>query len=82
LGSKIKGHFADGHALWTIPVFGEQRRLYKETQLAYMINSRNKPNNHPIYVVDIDLGSSIFYNDLHFEEEDQNNIKLIEKENE
>ena len=46
-----------------------------------MVSSRDNPHNHPIYVVDIDLGSSIFYNDLHFEEEDQNNIKLLETEN-
>ena len=47
-----------------------------------MVSNRDKFNKDPIYVVDIHLGSSIFYNDLHFEEEDQNNIKLLEKENE
>ena len=44
-----------------------------------MVSSRDNPNNHPIYAIDTDLGSPIFYNDLHFEEENQNNIKLIEK---
>jgi hypothetical protein len=44
----------------TIPVFGgEHRRLYREAQLAYIISDEGNPTNHPIYVVDIDLGSSI-----------------------
>ena len=63
----------------TILVFGEERGLYRETWSAYMVSSRDNPNNHPIYAIDTDLGSPIFYNDLHFEEENQNNIKLIEK---
>jgi hypothetical protein len=47
----------------TIPVFGgEHRRLYRESQLAYIISDEQNPTNHPIYVVDIDLGSSV----LHF----------------
>jgi hypothetical protein len=40
-----------------IPVFGgEQRRLYREAQLAYIISDEANPINHPIFVVDIDLG--------------------------
>ena len=34
----------------TISVFGEQRRLYRESRLAYMVSSKDKPNNHQIYV--------------------------------
>jgi hypothetical protein len=46
----------------TIPVFGgEHRRLYREAQLAYIISDEGNPTNHPIYVVDIDLGSSILH---------------------
>jgi hypothetical protein len=44
----------------TIPVFGgEHRRLYREAQLAYIISDEANPTNHPIYVVDTDLGSSL-----------------------
>jgi hypothetical protein len=44
----------------TIPVFGgEHRRLYREAQLAYIINNEANPTNHPIFAVDIDLGSII-----------------------
>ena len=42
----------------TIPFFGgEQRRLYREVQLAYLVSDSNNPANHPIYVVEEDLGS-------------------------
>jgi len=46
----------------TILVFGVQRRLYKENGLKYIISSKECLENHPIYVVDIDLGSTIFLN--------------------
>ena len=47
----------------TIPIFGEQRRLYRENILAYMINNRENPENHPIYSVDTDMGSSMLFNE-------------------
>jgi hypothetical protein len=53
-----------------------------EVLLKYMVSSKGKTNNHPIYSVDIEVGSSIFYNDLCFEEEDPNVLKLPEKEDE
>jgi hypothetical protein len=44
----------------TIPVFGgEHRRLYREAQLAYIINDEANPTNHPIFALDTDLGSSL-----------------------
>jgi ribonuclease HI len=44
----------------TIPVFGgEQRRLYREAQLAYIISDEANPTNHPIFAVDTDLGTSM-----------------------
>ena len=46
----------------TIPVFGgEFRRLYRETQMAYIISDQHNPSNHPIYVEENELGSSILY---------------------
>jgi ribonuclease HI len=48
----------------TIPIFGgEFRRLYREAQLAYIISDNDHSINHPIYAVDVDLGSSIFHID-------------------
>ena len=51
----------------TIPIFYKQRRLYRENQLAYMINNRENPKNHPIYFVDIDMVSSMLFNDVCFQ---------------
>jgi ribonuclease HI len=64
----------------TIPVFGQEMRLYKEVLLNYMVSNKRKPNNHPIYSIDIEVGSSIFYNDLCFEEEDPKTVELPVKD--
>src|ERR1700722_20066023 len=46
----------------TIPVFGgEHRRLYREAQLAYIVNDEADPTNHPIFALDIDLGSNFLH---------------------
>ena len=41
----------------TIPIFGEHKKLYREKRLSYVVSSQNKPENHPIYEVDTELGS-------------------------
>ena len=42
----------------TIPIFGgEQRRLYREVQMAYLVSDSGNPANHPIYAVEECLGS-------------------------
>jgi len=44
----------------TIPVLGgEHRRLYRESQLAYIISNKADPTNHLIFSLDVDLGSSL-----------------------
>jgi ribonuclease HI len=44
----------------TILVFGgENRKLYRESQLAYIINDEADPTNHPIFSFDTDFGSSL-----------------------
>jgi hypothetical protein len=44
----------------TILVFGgENRRLYKEAQLAYIVSDKEDPTNHPIFSLDTDLGSNL-----------------------
>ena len=40
----------------TIHVFGEKRILYRETRMDYMVRSKDKPENFPIYVVETELG--------------------------
>ena len=68
--AKLKGTMQMDMSYATIPVFGVQRRLYRENRLKYMINSKECPENHPIYVVDTDMGSAIFYNSEHNDLED------------
>ena len=45
-----------------IPIFNQQRRLWRENRLKYMISSKECPKKHPIYVVDTEMGSTIFFN--------------------
>lgn len=52
----------------SIHVFGEIRRFYREVEIKYVVSSKNESENRPIYVVDIDLGSTILYNDLNLQE--------------
>ena len=46
----------------TIPIFGTLRRLYRENWLAYTISNRENLENHPIYSIDTDMGSSMIFN--------------------
>jgi hypothetical protein len=44
----------------TIPIFGGgNKRLYRESQFAYIISDEQNPTNHPIYSVDTGMGSCI-----------------------
>jgi hypothetical protein len=44
----------------TIPIFGgEHRRIYRESQLGYIIIDEANPINHHVFALDTDLGSSI-----------------------
>ena len=61
--SKLKGTLQMNLSYAMILVFDEKRKLYRENQLAYMINNRENPENHPIYSIDNDMGSSILLND-------------------
>ena len=48
----------------TILVFGgENIRLYRELQFAYIVTDDKNPTNHPLYVVDKDLGTCHFSDD-------------------
>ena len=54
--------------------------MYREVLLKYMVSSKTYPNNHPIYSIDTEVGSSIFYNDLIFEEEELKTIMTTDEE--
>jgi hypothetical protein len=53
----------------TIPVFEQQRRLYRETLMKYMVSSQEKPHNYPLYSAHSDMDSFILYNDDDMEEQ-------------
>ena len=58
----------------TILVFGdENRRLYRELQFAYIVTDDRNPTNHPLYVVEKDLGTRM----LHFS--DDNDVLVYYK---
>lgn len=47
----------------TTLVFGQSRRLYRETLMKYMVSSQERLDNYPLYPVHTDLDSFILYND-------------------
>ena len=67
-GAKLGGSLQLDMTYATIPVFGGQyTRLYRETRLAFMVGDPHNPNNHPVYIVDQDLGNCILSIDDDFE---------------
>ena len=60
--SKLKGTMQMDFNYATIPIFNQQRRLWRENRLKYMISNKECPENHPIYVVDTEMGYVIFFN--------------------
>jgi hypothetical protein len=68
-GDKLRGTLHLDMSYATIPVFGQQRRLYRETLMKYMVSSQEKPHNYPLYSAHSDLNSFILYNDGDFEEQ-------------
>ena len=52
----------------TIPIFGQLRRLYRESQMKFLVSSPEKPENSPLYSVHTNLDSFIFCNDESLEE--------------
>jgi hypothetical protein len=46
--TKLKGTLQMDMSYATIPVFGQDRKLYMEVLLKYMVSNKSHPNNHPI----------------------------------
>lgn len=59
----------------TIFVFGQQRKLYRDTLMKYMVSGVEKPQNFPIYSMHFDMDSFILYNSEH----DNNEIIAVEE---
>ena len=48
----------------TIPVRNENKRLYSEKRLPYVVRNQAQPDINHVYAIDTDLGSSILFNDI------------------
>jgi hypothetical protein len=77
--AKLKGTLQMDMSYAIIPVFFQERRLYIEVLLKYMVSRKTQPNNHPIYSVDNEVCSSIFYNNLSFEEGEPTTVMAIKE---
>jgi hypothetical protein len=67
--AKLKGTLQMDMSYATTLVFGQEKILYREVFLKYMVRNKSHPINHPIYSVETELESFIFFNDLCYEEE-------------
>ena len=63
LGAKLQGSLQLDLSYATISVFGQPKRLYRQTLMKYMVSSEEKPQNFPIYSVHTDMDSFILFND-------------------
>jgi hypothetical protein len=68
-GAKLKGTLQLDMFYATIPVFDQDRSLYRETLMKYMVSSQEKSHNYPLYSAHSDLDSFILYNDGDVEEQ-------------
>jgi ribonuclease HI len=80
--AKLKGTLQLDMSYTTIPVFGQQRRLYRETLMKYMVSSQEKPHNYPLYSAHSDLDSFILYNDGDTEEQDTQLMEDVSSQDE
>jgi hypothetical protein len=81
-GAKLKGTLQLDMSYATIPVFRQQRRLYRETMMKYMVRSQEKPHNYPLYSAHSDLDSFILYNDGATEDQDNQLIENVASQDE
>jgi len=54
-GAKLQGSLQLDMSYATISVFGQPKRLYRETLMKYVVNSQDKPQNFPIYSMHSDM---------------------------
>jgi ribonuclease HI len=78
--AKFKGTLQMDMSYATISIFVHDKRMYKEVLLKYMVSSKTQPKYHPIYSINTEMGSSIFYNDLSFEEEEPIAVMKVDEE--
>ena len=50
-GAKLQGSLQMDMSYATIHVFNQNRRLYRESHMKYMVSNIDKPKNSPIYSI-------------------------------
>lgn len=68
-GAKLQGTLQMDMTYATIPMFGQNRRLYREKLMKFMDTTQGKPHNYPLYPVHSNLDSFILYNDANIQEQ-------------
>lgn len=76
-GAKLQGSLQLDMSYATISIFGQQRKLYRDTLMKYMVSSVERPQIFPIYTKHSDMDSFILYNSEH----DNNKITVVEENN-
>lgn len=61
-GAKLQGSLQLDMSYATISIFGQPKKLYRETLMKYVVSSKEKPQNFPIYSIHFDMDSFILYN--------------------
>lgn len=62
-GEKLQGSLQLDLSYATISVFGQPKRLYRETLMKYVVTSESKPEIFPIYSIHYDMDSFILFYD-------------------
>ena len=76
-GAKLQGSLQMDMSNATIPVFNQNRRLYRESHMRYMVSNLDKPNNTPIYSIQSSLDSFILCNEDEITQPDKENMHPI-----
>ena len=76
--AKLKGTIQMDMSYATIPIFNQSRKLYRETRMACIVRSKDCPSNHPIYALDVNLGTSILRYDDDIETTQKKNLREIQ----
>lgn len=73
-GAKLQGSLQLHMSYATISVFGQPKKLYKETLMKYVVSSLDRPQNFPIYSLHSNIDSFILYNAEETQQTTSNNI--------
>jgi len=73
-GAKLQGSLQLDMSYATIFVFGQPKKLYRETFMKYMVSSQNRPQNYPIYSMHLDVDSFIMFNTNQTPKETPNSV--------